>query len=164
MDDRHSIERPDASSSKGQSPASLSRRALLKGGAKAMPVVLTLQSGAALAQSSNLISEASPYTRDLDGNTLCLDTGSVYQLPNGKYDFGQPADGIVNVIGNRQFYQDKNRSSPVETHDMCYQGGSCWFQEGGWYEVNLPANGVVLSATALVSISARGDILFNRIG
>lgn len=151
----------------GQRPPPLSRRALLKGTAIAMPVVLTLQSesGAALARSSNLISEASPDTRDLDGNTLCLDTSSVYPLPDGsKYDMGDPADGVVNVIADRQFFLEKNHSSPTTTYDMCYKGGPAWFHDGGWHEVRLPANGVVVSATALVSVSARGEILFNRIG
>lgn len=142
----------------------LSRRAMLKGGVRAMPVVLTLQSGAALARSSNLISAAAPHTRDSRGNTLCLDTGSVRHLRGGKYDFGQPADGVVNVIANRDFYLTANRRDSTTTEDMCYDGGPYYFHEMGWHEVRLPTNGVVVSSTALISVSARGDIDFNRIG
>lgn len=145
---------------------SMSRRALLTSGAKAMPVVLTLQSGAALARSSNLISAAPTGTRDAEGNTLCLDTNTVMPMASGsQYDMGQPASGMVNVITNHEYYAEPNRSSTYYGGGVaCERGGAHYYHDSGWREVNLPTNGIVVSATALVSVSSRGDIDFNRIG
>lgn len=153
----------------GEAPESPSRRALLTSGAKAMPVVLTLQSGAALAQSSNTIGAASPYTRDAKGNTLCLDTYSVQELPlGGRYDLGHPVDAEVNVIRDRRYrYVDasgRRTRIRVAEHDMCRNGGTYAYRSGGWRYVELPSNGVVVSASALVSLSVRGQIDFNQIG
>lgn len=151
-----------------EAPESPSRRALLTSGAKAMPVVLTLQSGAALAQSSNTISAASPYERDSNGNTLCLDTRSVYKLEHDRYDMGMPAQADVNVIRDRKYrYVDasgRRTRVRVAEHDMCRHGGTYAYRSGGWKYVELPRNGVVVSATSLVSVSVRGHIDFNRIG
>lgn len=145
-------------------PESASRRALLKGSVKAMPVVLTLQSGAALARSSNLIGVAAPGTRDLDGNTLCLDTSTAEESIEGKYDLDDPASGTVNVIPDELFFDEPDRSEDPESADeMCEEGGVYYYHQMGWREVRLPEGGVVVSATALVSVSARGDILINRI-
>lgn len=49
----------------GTANGGMSRRQLLTGSVKAMPIVLTLHSGAALARSSNLISGSG--TVDIDG-------------------------------------------------------------------------------------------------
>ncbi len=52
------------------------RRAVLKGAVAAMPMILTLQSGAALARSSNMISASSPDSAiDAEGRTLAWITG-----------------------------------------------------------------------------------------
>jgi hypothetical protein len=50
-------------------PALISRRNLLKHGAAAMPAVLTLQSGAALAASSAYIGSVSLYRQRLPGGS-----------------------------------------------------------------------------------------------
>jgi hypothetical protein len=143
----------------------VSRRAILKGSAAAMPVILTLQSGAALARSSNLVGAAPHGATDLDGNTLCLDTRTAYRVSDGeKFDLGQPAYGTVNVIPRRRFFVEPNRgSSPVGPGGMCEKGGTFFYHERGWHDVNLPTNGIVVSATAITSVMARGQILFNRI-
>ena len=74
----------------GTANGGMSRRQLLKGSVKAMPVVLTLHSGAALARSSNLISGSG--TVDIDGKYRCLDTSNLEPLSgsNDLYDFGEP--------------------------------------------------------------------------
>lgn len=167
--DQRSSEKREAAVTDSDAPESPSRRALLTSGAKAMPVVLTLQSGAALAQSSNTIGASSPYTRDAHGNTLCLDTYSVQELPlGGRYDLGTPVDAEVNVIGERRYrYVDSSGRRTrirVAEHDMCRDGGTYAYRSGGWHYVELPSNGVVVSAGALVSVSVRGHIDFNQIG
>ena len=63
-------------------PKSVSRRSMLKGTATAMPAILTLQSGAALARSSNLISTIDYKSPDRHGRTLCLNLDSV--VPAGR--------------------------------------------------------------------------------
>jgi hypothetical protein len=84
-------------------PKSVSRRALLRGGVTAMPAILTLHSGAALARSSNLIGQAPPGTTDEYGRTLCLDTTGLTQVTEygTVYDLREPPSGVVNVIPDR---------------------------------------------------------------
>ena len=148
-----------------QGQRKISRRAVLKGGAAAMPVVLTLQSGSALARSSNLISEAPPGTTDLSGNTLCLDTRTAYSVGDStKFDLGEPAHGVVNVIPQQAFYTEPNRGGDlVRPGTMCRRGGTYYYPNRGWHEVNLPTDGIIVSATAITSVMAQGQILFNRI-
>ena len=88
-------------------PASLGRRTLLRRGVVAMPAILTLQSGAALARSSNLISASSPRSRDRLGRTLCVDSKSVYRADGrrrGVYDLGDPPRAKVNIIRERDYF------------------------------------------------------------
>ena len=147
-------------------PASMHRRALLKGAATTMPMILTLQSGAALARSSNLIGPASAGTRDLNGYTLCLDTDSVIPLEYGnKYDLGDPAYATINMVSDHDYYPEANRSHrpPYGPDYVCMEGGEYYYQDRGWQEVTLPTNGIVVSAMAVASVSAHGNILFNKI-
>jgi hypothetical protein len=143
----------------------MSRRKLLRSAAVGMPAVLTLHSGAALARSSNIVGMAPAGTRDLEGNALCLDTRLADPLwESNQVDLGEPAQGTVNVVSERIYYPDKNKSGTPHSADMiCKNGGTYYYHEDGWHEVNLPANGVIVSATAMVSVSLRGDVLFNRI-
>ena len=145
---------------KSTRPASLSRRTLLKAGVTAMPVVLTLQSGAALARSSNLIS-AAPGARDGDRNALCLDT--TYSDPlgrSGKYDLGY--DGTtVNVIPDVDYYPGSEGGTSgvfVGTDVFCQDGGLRKYQDAGWNYVDLPTNGIVVSSVALNSVGSRTTI------
>ena len=139
-----------------------SRRAFLKKGATAMPVVLTLQSGAALARSSNLIGAAPAGTTDLSGNTLCLDTSSVYPI-GGKYDLGEPPYARVNVIPDRRYVTVTRRGMQEVSETRVCGGGTYFYREGGIQRVNLPANGIVVSATALSSVSIRGGVVMTEI-
>lgn len=93
--------------SRDSCPTSLGRRALLRRGVVAMPAILTLQSGAALARSSNLISASSPGTTDRLGRTLCLDTNSVVRAGRhrGVYDMGEdPPHAVVNILRDQEYF------------------------------------------------------------
>ena len=75
----------------------ISRRMLLRGATAAVPTILTLQSGAALAASSNLIGTVQ-YARQAlgpDGNVQCLDMRGLGGTPT-KLDLGrQVRQGMV---------------------------------------------------------------------
>ena len=113
------------------------RRALLKGAATTMPMILTLQSGAALARSSNLISATKYGARDEHGRTLCLDLDSVY--PAGeyghKYDLGEPAYGQVFAINNRDHrVRPRYRSRRIGERRMCRRGGTYYYRRRHWWD------------------------------
>lgn len=158
MTDRN--EKDVTPSTEQHQPKSISRRALLRGGVTVMPAILTLQSGAALARSSNLISAAPPETRDRLGRTLCLDTRSVY--PAGRsghvYDLGEPPRAAVNIITDRDYKirSPETRPVPVSESTMCHEGGVYWYNNrdgSGWQSVELPRNGVVVSSGAMTSVA-----------
>ena len=93
--------RTDGGSAKG----GMSRRELLKGSVKAMPVVLTLHSGAALARSSNVITGTDSV--DIDGKYRCLDTRGIRPLSRRDqiYDLGaRPRPAVVTVMEHRDYY------------------------------------------------------------
>ena len=137
-----------------------SRRKFLRQGATAMPVVLTLQSGAAHAVSSNLISAAPAGTTDASGNTLCLDTTTVPRVGVGdSYDLGEPPFADINVIPPREYHLEPNRGSPMVSAGGTCNGGTFHYHEsGGWKQINLPANGVVVSSSATASVMASGGV------
>ena len=149
-------------------PAPVSRRALIKGGAISMPAILTLQSGAALARSSNMISAAPTGTTDRRDRTLCLDTNSVYPDAHspGVFDLGTPPEATVNIIRDRDYYvfpgggkkKGKKKSGAgvrINAGDMCESGGTFWWKptHGRWEPVELPYNGIVLSAGSVTSLA-----------
>ena len=148
-------ETTNSSATDGLRPRRMSRRALVKTGTMAMPAILTLQSGAALARSSNLISAASPDTTVSRGRTICLDTDSVYPATRcrGVYDAGEPSYLRVNVIRGRDHYTKANDGmQPIGESQMRLKGGPFFSKcSGGWTRVNLPRNGIVISATAASS-------------
>jgi hypothetical protein len=154
----------------GKAPK-LSRRSMLRAGATAMPVVLTLQSGEALAVTSNLIGSA-PGARSFntegvyDGDVLCLDTTYADPLTSGKYDLGH--DGAtVNVIRPDVDYypgaEGGTSGTPIGPDEFCQAGGWRKYQEAGWNDVTLPTNGIVVSSTALNSVSGRVTIAITNL-
>ena len=147
---------------KSTRPTSLSRRTLLKVGVTAMPVVLTLQSGAALARSSNLIG-ATPGAR-VDGKALCMDTSTALPMDGGKFDLRDPGYATVNSIRDADYYLPvgQGRSGDFMGADMfCETGGIRQFHDRGWHQVDLPTNGIIVSANSLNSVSSRVDIRLN---
>ena len=148
-----------------EQPRSPGRRALLSGAVKAAPVVLTLQSGAALAQSSNLISASTSSYRDGAGRTLCLNTDSVDTVDAGYglYDLGEPASGHVTAINERDYrVQPRRRAGRIDESTMCARGGSYYYRDRGapatngapknWRRVDVK-RGVLVSATAMTSFA-----------
>ena len=132
---------------------------LLRGGVTAMPVILTLQSGAALARSSNLISTASPDTTDALGRTLCLNTNTVSPASDAgqAYDMGDPPSAEVTILRERRYVNRRRRPRRrVAKSDMCLNGGKYWYNDRnglGWQSVEMPANGVVVSSGAMTSMA-----------
>lgn len=146
----------------------LSRRAILKGSVVAMPAVLTLQSGAALARSSNLISATKTSATDAQGRTLCLDVDSVYSAGGSGqvYDLGEPAYAKVSAITDRDYWTFNGyRPERITEAQMCEQGGVFYarpdrYSWGGWEETKVP-RGMLVSATALSSFAT--DIVLTEL-
>ena len=131
----------------------LARRAIIKGAAGTLPTILTLQSGAALARSSNLIRPSTEAT-DANGRTLCLSERSVDAVyENGQIDLGDPAYGHVTAITERDYYREPNRASePMSEEDMCLTGEPAYFKSMGWNEKQAP-KGFLVSADACSSFA-----------
>ena len=111
------------------------RRKVLRGAAAAVPSILTLHSGAALARSSNLLSIADGAPLDAKGRALCLDESSVEPAQAGGkvYDLGEPPHATVTGIpGDKSYYREANADTPkVGPQEMCQSGGDFYVQENG---------------------------------
>jgi hypothetical protein len=128
-------------------PSGISRRAMLKGITTSMPVVLTLQSGSALARSSNLISDAGYKATDRLGRTLCLDQQSIVDEVDGMYDLGEHIR--VQAINERDYYTEANRgSAQIDEADLCRRGEEAYYKDS-----------VLVSATALTSFAGSVDVI-----
>jgi hypothetical protein len=138
-------------------PAPVSRRALLSGMGKAVPAVITLYSGAALARSSNLIS--SDNTPGAEQNKYrCLDTRSVYKTNKPKvYDLGEnPMAHVTRVDSRKEYYKagyNGPSSTKVGADKMCSDGGDFYRKDYSAYKKVKVEKGVLVSATALSSFS-----------
>lgn len=137
---------------------SLSRRALLRSASVAVPTILTLHSGAALAQTSNLVG-AAPTPSVQDNTYKCLDTSSVLRSnkPN-VYDLGNPPLGhVTRIQANGSYYRIGSNGQPsnvaVSGPTMCNEGGAFYRKSSGWTQVSVE-QGVLVSATALSSFSS----------
>ena len=139
---------------KSQDKPLLARRAIIKGAAGTLPTILTLQSGAALARSSNLIgSSSSP--KDEAGRTLCLDLRFVDSYDGVKADVG--SYGHVQKITERDYYRESNRSTPLTEEDMCVDGLTGWYQETGWNPADVH-QGMLISSNAYNSLAGIMDV------
>src|SRR5690606_14887248 len=82
----------------------LTRRLVVRGAAAAVPTILTLRSGAALARSSNLVSTSTDLS-DPEGDLFhCLDSSSVEQVGANRYDLGEPPEANVTAIRGDRAY------------------------------------------------------------
>jgi len=138
------------------------RRALLKGAVATMPMILTLQSGAALARSSNLISASTASAAlDANGRMLCLDyryADSTYDNTN-VVDVGDPPYAHVCAIKDDDYYISSNASNPTHREQMCHDGGTFFRKTAsGFEETNYVPKGMLVSATALSSFAGHIDI------
>jgi hypothetical protein len=148
-------------------PAGVSRRALL-GFARsaAVPAIVTLYSGAALARSSNLIGTNPNQGPEYD-KYRCLDTSSVY--PTDKphiYDLGEdPMAHVTRIDARKRYYRADWRGYPtrqqVSDTEMCEDGGQYYRQDWGSYKKVTVRKGVLVSATALSSFA--NDITYTDV-
>ncbi|HNP37178.1 MAG TPA: hypothetical protein PKK10_15115 [Woeseiaceae bacterium] len=136
----------------------VSRRAVLRASVATVPTILTLQSGAALARSSNVISASPVATTDRFGRTLCLDPRSVDRVrgSGNLYDLGDPASARISAIRDRDYRRAPMwQAARVRESAMCKDGGAYYYKPWGrrWQEVNV-RQGIIVSATALTSFSS----------
>lgn len=155
----------DQNSKKENASVVRGRRALIKGAAGALPAILTLQSGAALARSSNMISTSSPEeAKDSYGRTLCMDGRSVSpaQGEGGQvYDMGEPPYARVTAIADREYYwhSEQDGFGKIDESEMCEKGGTYYYKRRwGMGQVNV-RKGMLVSATALSSFAGKVDII-----
>lgn len=148
----------------GMAAAKIDRRKLLRGASAAVPAILTLQSGAALARSSNLIG-TNPYSGASDGKYNCLDFDGIDRTdkPN-VFDLGSPPMGHVTRIDadSRYYKTDPNHdgggwyggSTEVSKSKMCADGGT-YYRKDRWRSTRVNVKrGMLVSATALNSFSS----------
>lgn len=144
-------------------PPKVSRRLLLRGATAAVPAILTLQSGAALARSSNLIG-ANRYGGAQDGKYNCLDFDGIdaTDKPN-VYDLGSPPMAHVTRIDadSRYYRTDPDQESrwgdgpqEVSKPKMCADGGT-YYRKSRWRTTQVRVKrGMLVSATAMTSFSS----------
>ncbi|MGD9597469.1 MAG: hypothetical protein AB7G76_03740 [Steroidobacteraceae bacterium] len=133
---------------------------LLRGASAAVPAILTLQSGAALARSSNLIG-ANSYGGAENGKYNCLDFDGIDRTDIANvYDLGSPPMGHVTRIDAEARYYKQNTTTwgggytEVTPPQMCADGGT-YVRRGRWGSTQVNVNrGVLVSATALGSFSS----------
>lgn len=158
-------------------PANASRRALLRGASAALPTILTLHSGAALARSSNLMGtvDSTSRAKSHTGQIQCLDRASAVDGTPTRLDLGEDPMLHMQYITPRNYYRAKSNgregdlSRPVSIETMCREGGVFWYREqsGSWWwtEVKWKATtpgynnrgvepGFLVSATALSSFAS----------
>lgn len=164
-------------------PMPARRRILVRGAAAAVPTILTLHSGSAVAaRTSFLISKASGAPVDNAGRNMCLDLRSVKEeLAPNVYDLGDPPSPEVTYIRTTEsYYREQNESSAtVSPMEMCESGGDYYVKTTGggststttgsdrtvrvsspvdasadWNKVTVQ-KGVLVSATALSSFVGR---------
>ena len=148
----------------GSTPVKIGRRALLRGATSAVPAILTLQSGAALARSSNLIG-ANPYSGASNGKYNCLDFDGIDRTDKPRvYDLGSPPMAHVTRIDadSRYYATDPNQAyggwsggpSEVSKSKMCADGGT-YYRKSRWNTKRVQVKrGMLVSATALNSFSS----------
>lgn len=132
MASRDRNDQSDSPQEQSRARRGVSRRKLLKAAVTSMPAILTLQSGAALARSSNLISAASYPSKDRRGRTLCLDTESVYPVGNSGrlYDLDEPPRAHVIAINERDYRIEPDEHAPRITEEQICQSGRPGFYRG----------------------------------
>ena len=133
-------------------PVPARRRILMRGAAAALPTILTLRSGAALARSSNLIgvSDGPP----ADNFYRCVDESSVNRLGN-QLDLGEPPRANVTVIRkDGKYSKAADGTDPVAGPEMCNTGDTFYSEgPGGWSPVTVK-KGALVSATAMMSFAS----------
>jgi hypothetical protein len=135
----------------------LSRRAMLRGATVAVPTILTLGSGAALAASSNLLgTNQTPTTTDVNCLNPASTQGTLPTNPN-VYDLGAPPYGEVTVIPSTNRYRNKATGLDITTSEACQLNGTVQVKYNGsgpWVDKTRTA-GAMASAAAMASFGSR---------
>ena len=108
------------------------RRLVLRGAAAAVPTVLTLHSGSALAaRSSFLISRAEGMPLSDDGKYLCMDLTGTTEVGPNIYDLGDNSNPLVTKIdGSATYYKDAEGNLPATVIEVC-ETGDPYYKRGG---------------------------------
>lgn len=139
-------------------PIPARRRMLVRGAAAALPTILTLRSGAALARSSNMMGVADGSSAD-GGVYRCVDELSVTRR-GSQLDLNEPPSADVTVIRADGVYFKKDGTGPVTGPEMCQTGGT-FLNEGG--QDVIVNKGALVSATAFTSFIGRASIKITEI-
>jgi hypothetical protein len=76
-------------------------------------------------------------------------------------DLGAWPNGSVTAITQRDYrVDDRGSAATITEAAMCNQGGTFYYQQAGWQQVNVP-RGMLVSATALSSFA--GSIRFTDV-
>jgi hypothetical protein len=149
--------------------AKLSRRMLLRGATAAVPAIMTLKSGAALAQSSNLLGTVRTAYQAVGegGKVQCLDMASAVGGTPSQLDLGPNPMLHVQYVTPRQYYRGNwsgksgDTSRPVAIETMCKEGGVFWYRDWQGWHATVPGYnnqgveaGFLVSATALSSFAS----------
>jgi len=150
----------------------ISRRMVLRGASAAVPTILSLQSGAALAASSNYLAtiQDANAARDGQGYVKCIDTASAVQETSTpkRLDLGPSPDLHMQHITPRQYFYPKTTGSggdkdrPATMEAVCNQGGEFWYKNsaGDWQQLvsTAPAGQQKVAAGFLVSSTASASV------
>lgn len=128
----------DSPSQDDRKRAPARRRLVLRGAAAAVPSILTLHSGSALAaRSSFLISRADGTALSDNGKYLCMDLTGADQIGPDLYDLGDnPAPQITTIDGSAAYYKDAEGTQRASAIEVC-ESGELYYRSGG--TVNGPA-------------------------
>ena len=163
----------DTSATPAVTPPPITRRMVLRGASAAVPTILTLQSGAALANASNGLVSGSSGTCG-SGDTVPVDASGQYSpggtphyacletrgVTSGQYEFidGNP----LKLVPADARFKDTTSSCTnklVSGDDLCRTGGLAKYPPSGGQptDISIP-KGMLLSATAYSSLAAAGVI------
>jgi hypothetical protein len=155
----HEVNRaPETAPSRAKAPV-VGRRALLRGASAAVPAILTLHSGAALARTSNLLGVA-PDAAAEGGKYRCLDFDGIAPTENPRvFDLGEPPMAhVTRIDAEAKYYRLDPDASWGERIDrvtpqaMCQEGGTFYRKDTTWKPVKVQVKrGAMMSATAAAS-------------
>jgi len=161
-DGRNPVE-PAVNTQKGAGPSGMSRRDLLRRATAAMPVVMTLPSGAALAASSVYVGTTTSGGAQYAGGRLCLDTSSADEvLPNGTtYKYVTTTYADVYHIQDGDYYPSIGKSgTPIKADAFCQSGGTRYLYGKPEGVAVMPERvGALVSMTAINSVAVALDVL-----
>lgn len=127
-------------------PSENKRRRLIKGAVAAIPVIMTLHSGAALARTSNLVGEITDIgaaAKDGNNDLICLRPGGTdADVDSIPVDLG--TDPVASV--------DRTKQADNITPDWVRQAEVCHSEQAGF------SRGILISSVSWNSISSKPSL------